>query len=82
MASQTGEESLCLPMPERSFSTKTLPLGAAAAQARHLGGGAGLIQEDQAVRLKAHLRLPFGHPFVARLSDVGTILFAGLQSFF
>ena len=82
MASQIGNEGLCLPMPERSFRPKTLTLGAAATQARHLGVGAGLVQEDQSVRLKAHLRLPLGHPFVTGLSDVGTILFAGLQGFF
>jgi hypothetical protein len=48
-----------------------LAFQATAAQARHLGGGSGLVQEDQSVRLKAHLRLADAGPFFARLFDVG-----------
>jgi hypothetical protein len=69
-------------MPKRGFGAKTLAPRAAAAQARHLRGGSSLVQENQSVRFKPHLRLPHNRPFFARLSDVGAILFAGHQRFF
>src|SRR6266480_4300292 len=37
---------------------------------------------DQPVRFKPHPWLPRGRPLLARLSDVGPILFAGQQRFF
>jgi hypothetical protein len=59
-----------------------LTLQATAAQARHLGGGCGFVEEDQPVRLKPHLRLADAAPFLARLLDVGAVLLAGPQTFF
>ena len=55
---------------------------ATAAQARHLCRRASLVDEDQSVRLTPHGWLSFGHPFGARLADVGSILFARPQRFF
>ena len=55
---------------------------AAAAQAGHLGRGAGLIDKHQPVWLLAHARLPLGRPVLARLAHVGAFLFAGPQRFF
>ena len=69
-------------MSERGLGEKPLAFPATAAQARHLGGGSGLVEEDQSVRLKPHLRLANAGPFLARLLDVGAILLAGPQSFF
>ena len=47
--------------------------------ARHIGLGPGLINEDEAARIKlALIPLPLRSP----LGDVGTILLAGVQAFF
>jgi hypothetical protein len=81
-AAQAGDEGLRLPVSERGLREKPLAFQATAAQARHLGGGSGLVQEDQSVRLKPHLRLANAGPFFARLFDVGTIVLAGAQNFF
>jgi hypothetical protein len=45
----------------------------------HLGVGAGFINEHKPFWIKARLhRLPL----LARLGDIGTVLFSGVQSFF
>jgi hypothetical protein len=49
---QAGDEGLRLPMAERDLGKKPLAFGATAAQAGHLGGGSGLVEEDQPMRLK------------------------------
>jgi hypothetical protein len=79
---QAGDEGLCLPMSEGGLGDKPSALEAAAAQTRHFGRGSGLVQEDQPLRFKPHLRLAHARPFLARLFDVETILLAGPQSFF
>jgi len=81
-AAQAGDEGLRLPVSERGLREKPLAFQATAAQARHLGGGSGLVQEDEPVRLKPHPRLADFCPFLARVLDVGAILFARPQSFF
>jgi hypothetical protein len=81
-AAEAGDEGLRLPMAERDLGEKSLAFGATAAQAGHLGGGSGLVEEDQPMRLKPHLRLANADPFLARLFDVGPIVLAGPQSFF
>ena len=81
-AAQAGDEGLRLLMSERSLCEKPLAFQATAAQSRHLGGGSRLVQEDQPVGLKPHLRLANAGPFFARLLDVGTIVLAGAQNFF
>jgi hypothetical protein len=80
-AAQAGDESLRLPMPERSLGAQSLALQATSAQSRHLGGGSRLVQEDQPLRLKPHPRLPRQGPFLARLLDIGPILLTGQQFF-
>ena len=56
-AAQAGDEGLRLPMSERGLGEKPLAFQATAAQAGHLGGGSGLVQEDEPVRISgAHLR--------------------------
>ncbi len=69
-------------MAERGFGAKALALEAAAAQTRHFGGRCGLVEEDQPVGFEPHPGLPLSRPFLTRLSDVGTIAFAGQQFFF
>src|SRR5580692_6583466 len=68
--------------PKGALETSRRPLRLAAAQTRHFGRGSGLVQEDQPLRFKPHLRLAHARPFLARLFDVETILLAGPQSFF
>ena len=82
MTSQPGDEGLGLPMSKRCLGLEPLALCAATTRARHLGVGAGLINEDEPVSFEPHLRLTLGEPFIARLPDVGSILLAGQQSFF
>jgi len=82
VAAQAGDEGLGFPMAERSFGAQALTLWATSAQARHLCGGSGFVEENQPVRFKPHPWLPRACPFFARLLDVGTILFAGHQGFF
>ena len=65
VAAQAGDEGLRLPMSERGLGEKPLALQATAAQARHLGGGSGLVKEDEPARLKPHLRLANADPFLA-----------------
>jgi hypothetical protein len=81
VATQAGDEGLRLPMAERGLGETPLAFPATAAQARHLGGGSGLVEEDQSVRLKPHVRLANPGPFVARLFDVGAIVLACPQFF-
>ena len=51
----------------------------APAQSRHVGGGAGFIEEDQSRRIEGGLlRLPGG----ARGGDVRPLLLAGVHDFF
>jgi hypothetical protein len=50
-----------------------------AVAARHVGLGPGLVDEDQARRIKPPLILS---PLRPSPGDVGTVLFAGVQAFF
>ena len=68
-------------MAERRLGAQPLAFGTSAAQARHLRRRAGLIEEDEPVRLKPHPRLP-GGPCLACGCDVRTVLLAGQQRFF
>lgn len=79
---QACDEGLGLPMPVWRVGVQTLPLAAAPPLACHLGCCAGLIQEDQAMLVKPHSWLAAIDPFLACLSDVQTILFAGQKAFF
>lgn len=81
-AAQAGDEGLGHPMPERRLAAETLAPQAAAAQTDHLGCRSGLVEKDEAVRLKPHARLAFGDPFLARRFDIGAILLACQQGFF
>jgi hypothetical protein len=55
-------------------STRCTAMGA-----RHVGLGPGLVDEDQAGGIDSSLVLP---PLSAPASDVGAILFAGVEAFF
>ena len=61
-------------LADQPLATATAPVGA-----NHLGRGSGLIDEHQALRIKA--RLP-GLPALPRLGYVGPLLLGRVQSFF
>jgi hypothetical protein len=61
------DECLRFPISEWGLGEKHLASLAMAAQARHLGGGSGFVQEYRSVRLKLHLRLANADPFLAHL---------------
>jgi hypothetical protein len=66
-------------MSVRHLGDEPLTAGASSMTARHVGLGPGLVDEDQASGIKpALIALPLG----ASASDVGSILFAGVQAFF
>ena len=82
VAAQAGDKGLGHPMSEGRLGAKPLALQAAAAQAGHFGGGSGLVEENEPMRLKPHPRLARGDPRLASFFDVGPILFARQQRFF
>src|SRR3984893_11382394 len=51
-------------------------------QTGHLGCGSGLVDEDELMRFKPHVRLACGGPFLARRFDVGAVLLARRKGFF
>ena len=76
---QTGNEGRGLPVPVRDGGTTPLAFGRSAVAPRHLGRGAGLIDEDQALRLKVDL------PFEPRLPlcvDPRALLLGGVRGLF
>jgi hypothetical protein len=76
---QAGNEGRGLPVPVRDGGTTPLAFGRSAVAPRHLGRGAGLIDEDQALRLKVDL------PFEPRLPlcvDPRALLLGGVRGLF
>jgi len=67
------------PAALRHLGEQLLPTRRPAAQARHVGLGPGLIDEDQPCRIKSAL---VGLPASAPVRDVGSILLGGEQRFF
>jgi hypothetical protein len=82
MASEAGDESLCLPAAEGRVSAVALAfLGPAAALGQPRIGG-GFVDEDEARQsLGEEGFAPLGPKF-ARLPDIGALLFAGLERLF
>ena len=66
-------------MPVRETDPQALALCAAAVAAGHVGGGPGLIDENQAFRFEIDLTL---EPVVPLLQDVGTVLLDCMASLF
>jgi len=76
---QAGNEGQGLPMSPRHAADKSVAAFGAPAQPRHVGGGAGFIDEDQPRRVEIGLR---GDPGGARRGHVRTLLLAGVHGFF
>jgi len=82
VAPQGGDKGLSTPMPERGSRFEPLPSASPAAQARHLRGCPRLIDEDKAMWLLAHPRLPMPSPNLAVTRYLSAIGFACQQCFF
>jgi hypothetical protein len=66
-------------MTPGNFAYDPLPARAAPAQARHLGVGAGLVDEDEPRRIKPSLA---GLPALARHGHIRPILLGRVHGFF
>ena len=82
ITSETGNEGLGVPVAERRCCPQALAAGPAATQADHLGGGRGLVEKDQAMRLKPHTGLAMSPPEMALTLDVSAFALVGQQRFF
>jgi hypothetical protein len=79
IGAQSGEESERSPVAVRCLGDQPLASGAPSVGARHIGLGPGLVDKDEACGVKPTLiLLPSGAP----ASDVGSVLLAGVQTFF
>ena len=78
-ASQGGDEGGRLPVPERRAGQQTLAARRATIKPGHLGAGAGLVDEDELVRINEGLCRP---PDPTPGGDVRPLLLAGAQRFF
>lgn len=76
---ERADEGLGLPVPVRHRRAAAFAARRPASQARHLGRGAGLVDEDQAFGIKLGL---LGEPGFAPGGDVGPRLLAGVRGFF
>jgi hypothetical protein len=74
VTAQARDEGLGEPMAERRLGVKTPALEAAPAQPGHFGRGAGLIDEDQPMRLLAHAGLALGRPVRAPVGHRGVLV--------
>ena len=68
-----------VPVPVGAGRPQPLAPGAAAMATSHVGLGPGLVQEDEALRIKLALR---ALPLPTALRDVRPLLFGGHQAFF
>ncbi len=79
VVSEAGDEGCGLPVAVGHAHDETLPAWAPTIAARHLGGGAGLVDEDQALRAQFALLLA---PSLACCGDVGALLLSGVRCLF
>ena len=82
VAAQAGNEGLRAPMAKGRLGLEARADPGASAKPGHLRRGAGLVEEDQAMDVLAHMRLARCRPIMARLLDIGALGFAGLERFF
>ena len=76
---QAGHQRRRLPVAVRHAHSQSLTARSAPVSARHLGGGTGLVDEDQALGIEIELAL---EPVLPRLADVGAILLRGVRGLF
>ena len=79
VATQSCQEGEGPPFAEGRFGDEALASGASAVDARHVGFGPGLVDEDEPLRIDRRLtRLPPLTP----AGDVRPVLFGGAKAFF
>ena len=79
IATQAADEDGGLPVAPERLADQPLTDRAASISARHLGAGAGFIDEHKSFGIKVRLHR---FPALARLGDIGPLLLSGVQSFF
>ena len=82
MTTQAGDEGLRLPFAEGRMGSVALAFRRPAGAFGQLGIGGCLIDEDQARQGLAEEAPAPVDPQLARLTDIGALPLAGLQSFF
>ena len=76
---QPSREGRRLPMAVRNRGKTTLSFRSPPAEACHLGGGRGLVDEDQPFRIKIELPL---EPLLASSLNVAALLLGGMRRLF
>ena len=76
---QAGGEGGGLPVPMRHRGPTALATGRAAVATRHLGRGAGLVDEDQLLGVQIELAV---EPGLACVLHVGALLLSGIRRLF
>lgn len=82
VAAQAGDEGLRSPVAEGRFGFQASADTSAPAKTGHLGGGAGLVKEDEPVGFLTQARLARCRPFMPGFVHIGTLDFGGQESFF
>ena len=78
-ATQGADEGRCHPMAMRRGGFEAAPARGAAIEPHHIGLCSGFINEDKMLRVQIGLART---PLLARLGDIGAVLFGGEQCFF
>ena len=73
------DEGRCHPMAMRRGGFEAAPARGAAIEPHHIGLCSGFINEDKMLRVQIGLART---PLLARLGDIGAVLFGGVQCFF
>ena len=76
---QSGDKGRRLPVPVRHTDPQPLAPRGPTVAARHVGGGPGLVDEHEALRLKIELPL---EPGSTPLQDIRPVLFGGVRRLF
>jgi len=79
VVTQAGDERGHLPVAVRNLCDEPLAARAASARPGHIGRSAGLVDEDELLRIKLLLLL---FPVGASCADVVAVLLGGVQAFF
>lgn len=82
VATQPGDEGLCVPLAEGRVGMKALAPSASAAQRRHVGLDRSLIYKDEAAGALTHRGLAAVAPFIPLPANVGAFAFRRHQRFF
>lgn len=82
VAFEASDEGLGAPVAEGCRRMEPVTLDCPPPEPRHLGGGRGLVQEDQAALTLAHIRLAKVFPLGPSPGQFRPVLLGGAQGFF